>query len=254
MLLSIISPSRDESRNIPRTLRAIIQTLDKKNILFEIVVVDDYSRDKTEKILEVWERKDKRVQYIKNDYPPGFGFAVRKGLDVYKGDVAVIVMADGSDDPLDIVKYYERILEGYDCVFGTRFCKDSVVLNYPIHKLVLNRIGNWFIRILFWIPYNDVTNAFKCYRRKTIDGIKPLISCYFNLTVEMPLKAIIRGYNWCVVPINWRGRKRGISKMKIKEIGSRYWFIILSVLLEKILSRGDYRKGQYWLARTKDQK
>lgn len=247
LFLSIIIPSHNESRSIPRTIRNIIKTLDRADIPFEIIVVDDYSKDKTERILNVWRNKEKRVRYIKNDYPPGFGFAVRKGLDVYRGDAVVIVMADRSDDPSDIIKYYNELLEGYDCVFGTRFSKKAELINYPFHKLIINRLYNWLVKILFWLPYNDVSNAFKCYQRKAIDGIKPLLSCDFNLTVEMPLKAIVRGYSWCVVPTNWYGRKKGFSKMKIKEIGSKYIFIVFYVWLERMLTKGDYKKGKYWL-------
>ena len=70
----------------------------------------------------------------------------------------------------------------------------------------------------------------------------PLLSKHFNLTVELPLKAIVRGYTYAVVPINWYNRTTGVSKLKIKEMGSRYLFIVLYVWLEKLLSRGDYVK------------
>jgi dolichol-phosphate mannosyltransferase len=168
-------------------------------------------------------------------------------LDVYKGDAVVIMMADNSDEPTDLLKYYRKLQDGYDCVFGTRFARRTKVTDYPQHKLIFNRLGNWFIQLLFWLPYNDVTNAFKCYRRQAIEGIRPLVSCHFNLTVEMPLKSIVRGYTWCVVRTNWYGREKGTSKWKIKELGSRYMFIILYVWLEKMLTMGDYQKGKYWL-------
>jgi dolichol-phosphate mannosyltransferase len=156
----------------------------------------------------------------------------------------IIVMADSSDDPADIVTYYRAFLKGYDCVFGSRFCRAARITGYPGHKLALNRLGNYFIQMLFFLPYNDVTNAFKCYSRKAIEGMQPLISRHFNLTVEMPLKAIVRGYSWQVVPTNWYGRAKGVSKWNIKEMGSRYLFIILYLWLERFLSRNDYRKGQ----------
>jgi dolichol-phosphate mannosyltransferase len=114
------------------------------------------------------------------------------------------------------------------------------VIDYPSHKLLMNRLANLFIRVVFGLRFNDITNAFKCYRRAAIDGMMPLISPHFNLTVEMPLKAIIRGYSFKVVPISWTNRKEGVSKLKIKEMGSRYLFIVLYLWLEKALSRGDY--------------
>jgi dolichol-phosphate mannosyltransferase len=109
-------------------------------------------------------------------------------------------------------------------------------------KLILNRAGNTFIRILFGLRYDDITNAFKLYRREVIDGLKPLLSHHFNLTVELPLKAIVRGYTYAVVPNTWINRNTGVSKLKIKEMGSRYLFIIFYCFIEKWLSRGDYHK------------
>jgi dolichol-phosphate mannosyltransferase len=135
------------------------------------------------------------------------------------------------------------ICKGHECVFGTRFCRRAKVAGYPFHKLILNRLGNLFIQVLFWLPYNDISNAFKCYSRNAVEGMMPLISSHFNLTVEMPLKAAIRGYKWTVVPVNWSGRQKGISKFIIKEMGSRYLFIVLCLWLEKILSRNDYHRS-----------
>ncbi len=141
-----------------------------------------------------------------------------------------------------MVKYYRRIEEGNDCVFGSRFVKGGQVIDYPLPKLILNRLGNWFVRAIFNISYNDVTNAFKCYRREVIDGLRPILSHHFNITVELPLKAIVRKYNYSIIPISWRNRTNGLSKFKIEEMGSRYLFIVLYVFLEKLLSRGDYKK------------
>jgi len=173
----------------------------------------------------------------------GYGFAVRHGLDVFRGDAVVIVMADASDDPRDIVTYFHKLTEGYDCAFGSRFVHGAAVRNYPWTKLLLNRLANTVVRLLFRERYNDFTNAFKMFRREVIEGCRPLLSNHFNLTIELPLKAIVRGYSWTVVPTNWYGREAGESKFLIKEMGSRYVYIILYALIEKYFSRGDYRRG-----------
>jgi len=109
-------------------------------------------------------------------------------------------------------------------------------------KLLVNRIANLLVRIAFRLPLNDTTNAFKAYRRTVIDGCRPFLAPHFNLTVELPLKAIVRGYTYAVTPISWRNRKHGVAKLKIKEMGSRYFFICAYVWLEKYFSRGDYRR------------
>jgi dolichol-phosphate mannosyltransferase len=151
-------------------------------------------------------------------------------------------MADLSDSPEDIVKFYNKMQEGYDCVFGTRWSKGGKVYDYPKHKLYLNRFFNNIVRILFGIKYNDITNAFKMYKKETIHGIQPFLSPHFNLTVELPLKAIIRGYTYTVLPNSWTNRKHGVSKLKIREMGSRYFFILLYCLIEKFFAQGDFKK------------
>jgi len=153
------------------------------------------------------------------------------------------MMGDESDDCRDVVRYWNKLNEGYECVFGSRFMRGGGVTGYPKIKLLLNRLANHFIKVLFRISLNDTTNAFKAYRKEVIDGCRPFIAPHFNLTIEIPLKAIVRGYSWVTIPISWRGRRSGTPKLKIKETGSRYLFICLYVWLEKYFSRGDYRRG-----------
>jgi dolichol-phosphate mannosyltransferase len=179
---------------------------------------------------------------IKNEGAHGFGRAITKGLDAMRGDAVVIMMADESDDCRDVVRYWEKLNEGYDCVFGSRFIKGGGTIDYPPIKLFMNRMANAFVRFMFRHGLNDTTNAFKAYRLEVIDGIRPILSPHFNITVELPLKAIVRGYTFAVIPITWRNRRHGVAKLKIKEMGSRYLFICLYVWLEKYFSRGDYKK------------
>jgi dolichol-phosphate mannosyltransferase len=239
-LFSIVIPAYNEEGSIAKTIESLSQTLRDAGIPYEILVVNDNSRDRTAAILQDICADNQNVRYINNYYPNGFGFAVRCGVENFTGDAVAIVMADSSDSPDDLVKYYHQLQAGYECVFGSRFIKGGKVIDYPVHKLSINRLANLFIQVLFGLDYNDTTNAFKAYRREVIEGILPLISHHFNLTVEMPLKAIIRGYSYQIMPISWRNRQTGVSKLKIKEMGSRYLFITLYLFLEKMLSRGDY--------------
>ena len=236
MKLSIIIPAHNEAQNIERTVLSFSNELEINKIEHEILVVNDNSTDNTEEVLKSLKLKAKDLNYINSVSPKGYGFAVREGLENFNGDCAAIVMADMSDSPADLVRYYKKMQEGYDCIFGSRFIAEAKVFDYPVHKLILNRLGNMLIAFLFGIRYNDATNAFKLYARKVLDGIKPLLSRHFDLTVEMPLKAIIRGYSYCVIPISWMNREKGISKFKIKELGGRYLFIMLYCFLEKCLS------------------
>ena len=235
-------PAHNEESCISETVLKISEVLASEGIDNEIIIVDDNSNDSTPDVLSKLSKRMANVRSVRNDPPNGFGLAVRKGLECITGDAVVIAMADASDDPEDIIRYHRELEEGYDCVFGSRFLKESKVRDYPLPKFLLNRLANLFIARLFGLRNNDITNAFKCYRREVIDGIKPILSHHFNLTVEIPLKAIVRGYTYSTIPINWFGRKTGVSKFKIKEMGSRYMFIILYVFLEKWLSRGDYKR------------
>jgi dolichol-phosphate mannosyltransferase len=211
-----------------------------------VLVVDDASIDATADVVVGLSSEDPRVRYHLSHNPPGFGFAVRAALELFEGDIVVVAMADGSDDPEDLVRYLRVIASGYDCAFGSRFIRGATVHDYPRSKLILNRIVNWGIRILFQSGYNDTTNAFKAYRREVIETVQPLLSNHFNLTVEIPLKAIVRGHSYGIVPISWRNRREGESKLSLQEMGSRYAFVVLYVLLERHLSRGDYkRKGAH---------
>jgi dolichol-phosphate mannosyltransferase len=243
MHLSVVIPAHNEEGNIESTVRALQTSLEDEGIPHEIIVVDDHSTDATEKILIRLHSEIPGLRYLNNPKSPGFGLAVRSGLEVFTGDAVAIFMADASDRPEDLVKFYRVLVaQNVDCVFGSRFIQGGRVIDYPRPKLLLNRLVNFGIRILFGIRYSDVTNAFKLYRRNVIDGIQPFLSHHFNLTVELPLKAIVRGYKYAVVPNYWINRKCGISKLKIQEMGSRYLFIILYCLIERWLSRGDYHE------------
>jgi dolichol-phosphate mannosyltransferase len=241
-MLSIVIPAYNEADNLPAHVPALVRALQDAGIEHEILVVNDNSSDNTREVLTALAAAHPTLRFIDNSPPNGFGLAVRAGLAQFRGDAVAIVMADGSDDPANLVTYHAKLREGYDCVFGSRFIAGSRLIDYPPHKFVINRLANLFISALFQLRYTDVTNAFKCYRRAVIAGLNPILAHHFNLTVELPLKAIIRGYSFAVVPIYWTNRTTGVSKLRIREMGSRYLFIVLYCFLEKLLSRGDYRR------------
>lgn len=242
MKLSVVIPAHNEVESIAATVEAVVAELRVQEIPYEIVVVDDNSGDGTGDVVRAIAQRDPAVRCIRSPRTPGFGQAVRSGLDVYTGDAVAIVMADLSDSPADLVRYYRVLEQGFDCAFGSRFIKGGSTSDYPKVKLIMNRLVNFGIRVLFRHGYNDTTNAFKAYRREVIDHVQPLLSHHFNLTVELPLKAVVRGYTYAIVPISWTNRAHGVSKLKLQEMGSRYLFIILYVFLEHHLSRGDYQR------------
>jgi dolichol-phosphate mannosyltransferase len=242
--LSVVIPAHNEEGSIAETVTLVTSRLRAEDIAYEIVCVDDASTDRTAQIIASLSERDPGIRYVRSPYRNGFGFAVRAGLEVFEGDAVAIMMADLSDSPDDLVAYYRLLQAGYDCAFGSRFMPGSEVHDYPRLKLTINRIVNAGIRLLFGHGYNDTTNAFKAYRREVIDTVHPLVSHHFNLTVELPLKAVVRGHSYAVTPITWTNRKSGESKLKLQEMGSRYAFIVLLVFLEHHLSRGDYRRAE----------
>lgn len=241
-LFSVVLPARDEEASLPPTLRAIYAEFIRAGIPHELIVVDDGSKDTTWSVLQSLCAEIPTLAPIQNLGLHGFGRAIVYGLNHMRGDAVVIMMADASDSPADAVRYWHLLDEGYECAFGSRFIRGGQVRDYPRVKLFVNRLANLFIRVLFRHGLNDTTNAFKAYRRHVIEGCRPLIAPHFNLTVELPLKAIVRGYSWALTPISWENRKHGVAKLKIKEMGSRYFFICMYVWLEKYFSRGDYRR------------
>jgi dolichol-phosphate mannosyltransferase len=241
MKLSIVIPARNEATTIAETVTGLTAALEREAIDYELLVVDDSSGDGTLDLVAALALQNPRIRGLPSHLPRGFGYTVRAGLERFEGDAVAIVMADASDAPEDVVTYYRLLEDGYDCVFGSRFVRGARVSDYPRLKLVLNRMANLVIRVLFRHGYNDTTNAFKAYRREVIETVQPLLSNHFNLTVELPLKAIVRGHSYVVCPISWTNRKAGVSKLSIEEMGSRYLFIVFYVWLEHHLSRGDYR-------------
>jgi dolichol-phosphate mannosyltransferase len=242
MKLSVVIPAHNEEGSIEASVRAIHSELVKNDIDHQLLVVNDHSKDRTEEILRSLSLELPGVEYINNPGAGGFGNAIRVGLESFSGDCVAIIMGDLSDHPPDLVLFYNKLQEGYDCVFGSRFIKGGKTYDYPILKLIINRMANTIVRISLGLRYNDATNAFKLYRKETIQGLKPFLAHHFNITLELPLKAIVRGYSYAVVPNSWTNRKTGVSKLKIREMGSRYFFILLYCLIEKFFSRGDYEK------------
>jgi dolichol-phosphate mannosyltransferase len=243
--VSVVIPAHNEVEVIAATVGSIAATLDAAGRDYEVIVVDDASSDGTAAAVHALSEVNPRIRCIRSHYANGFGFAVRAGLERFEGDAVAIMMGDGSDDPRDMLRYFELIEEGYDCAFGSRFVRGGEVHDYPRLKLLINRVVNHGIRTLFRHGYDDTTNAFKAYRREVIEQAQPLLSHHFNLTVELPLKAVVRGFSYAIVPIRWTNRTGGESKLGLKEMGSRYLFIVLLVFLEHHLARGDYRRSGY---------
>ena len=232
-MLSIIVPVRDESNTIEDIFNYFNNNLEKVD--YEVLFINDFSNDDTlVKINAII--KDKKNFRVIDNTKKGLGGAINLGIKKSLGENIAIMMADQSDDINDLIKYNNLMNEeNYDAILGSRFTKMSKVRDYPLQKLILNRIFNFFVSLIFLNRYNDYTNAFKIYKKTTLMEIMPLISESFNIFLEIPLKVISRNYNYKIISINWMGRKKGESKFKIKELGSKYLFTLIYCFIEKSL-------------------
>jgi len=234
MSLSIIIPCKNEEKIIDKTIEKIFK--DINDIEIELIIIDDFSDDRTHQIVENLKENYKNIKLIKNLDQGGLGEAIKNGIKNSSKKYLCFYMADMSDSVEDMIKYYQNISESdLDAVLGSRFIAGSKIVDYPKKKLILNRIFNKLTQIVFFSNYNDFTNSFKIYRRETLLKLYPIVSENFYVFLEIPLKLIYRGYSYKIIPISWQNRKLGTAKFKIKELGSKYFFTLIYCFLEKVL-------------------
>jgi dolichol-phosphate mannosyltransferase len=233
ILLSILIPVRNEEENVNIISKEIITKISIQS--YEILFINDFSEDNTERELIKLNTPNTKVVYY-NNIKKGLGGAIDLGIQKSRGDYVCIMMSDSSDTVEDLNTYY-NIISNYnlDAVFGSRFIKGGKTVNYPLLKMILNRLGNLLAKFLLWTDLNDFTNGFKIYKRDSLLKLYPLVSESFNIFFELPLKLIIRGFKYKIIPISYYNRTVGEAKFKIDELGSKYIFTLLYCFLEKIL-------------------
>lgn len=233
MKLSIVIPAHNEEKSLVRIVESLWSEFNKHRIDNEIIIVNDNSQDNTGRIVEKLTVVYPNIIHILRQAPCGFGRALKDGFKKASGEVIIPVMADLSDEPKDVIKLYRKIEDGYDIVYGSRFRKGSKIYHYPLIKLILNRIANIIIKFIFGIGDSDITNAFKAYKREVIESISPLEATEFNITLEIPIKAHLRGFKMFAIAVNWHGRESGVSKLRLVNLFSYYreYLITLKELL-----------------------
>jgi dolichol-phosphate mannosyltransferase len=244
MKISIIIPVYNEELLIKSTIENIHSSLNRLSIIHEIIVIYDTCQDNTESILKNLQKNNSYLTVEKNKGLKGFGNSIQHGIEIARGEYVVLMMGDGCDDPEDLIRYYKKAEEGFDAVFGNRFMRGGSIIDYPLFKLLLNRLINFIICVLFYTTYSDTTNAFKLYRRNVILKLKPYVSVHYNITVELPIKIMTRGFNYAVLPNSWKNQNGLVTRLKVTKMANRYWFSILYCLLEKLLSGVDYKKNE----------
>ncbi len=222
MKLSVIVPAHNEEYHLEAVVKELHGEFLKERIDFEIIIVNDNSKDRTQEIAERLAKELRNIRPVHRERDNGFGRAIKEGLANAEGECAILVMADSSDHPKDVVRIFRKLEEGYDVVYGSRFMRGTKVYNYPLVKLILNRLANHFIRFLFLMKENDITNAFKGYKMCVIRALWPIKSDHFDITAELPLRAYVLGFTKTVVPVDWYGRESGVSKLSVMRMARRY--------------------------------
>ena len=244
MKISVIIPVYNEEILIKSTIENIHSSLNRFSIIHEIIVIYDTCQDNTESVLKNLQKNNSYLTIEKNRGLKGFGNSIQHGIEIALGEYVVLMMGDGCDDPEDLIRFYKKAEEGFDAVFGNRFMPGGSIIDYPPSKILLNRLTNYTLCFLFFTKYSDTTNAFKLYRRNVILKLKPYVSTHYNITVELPLKILTRGFNFAVLPNSWKNRSGVITGLKVTKLANRYCFSILYCLLEKLLIGLDYKKDE----------
>ncbi|MHA1684443.1 MAG: glycosyltransferase family 2 protein [Promethearchaeota archaeon] len=221
MKFSIVIPAFNEEQSLRFCLMRIKRALVGDD--FEIIVVNDGSTDGM--VDSISSLVDGELVTLVNRPvgDNGFGKAIRAGLNAASGDYVVIVMADSSEDPADIKKMIRvASWKQYDMIVGTRFDKKSKVIGYPALKLVANRLFNYLAAVVLRIPFRDLSNAFKMYKKSIIDQME-ITSEGFDITIELPIKAALLARDKIgVISNKWYGRNRGSPKWKLFKDGILY--------------------------------
>ena len=222
-VLYIVIPALNEEEIIEQTLVCIEAEVDLPH---EVIVVNDNSTDSTADIVRRFGERHPNVRVLNNEGPYGFSNALKAGYAAAGSGVIVTMMADLCDDPKTLAPMYEKIVEGYDVVCGSRYmpgggkhAEDNKI------KGMLSCFVGLSLRRLVGIPTHDVTNAFKMYRSEVLKSIT-IEEAGFACSMEIAIKAFFRGAKIAEVPTVWRERTAGRSKFSLVKGGKNYlrWY------------------------------
>ena len=224
----VIIPTYNEKDNIGRILRAVLALEGE----YHVLVIDDGSPDGTARLAaSVREVCPDRIFLMERSgklglgtaYLAGFRWALEHGYDyIFEMD------ADFSHDPADLPRLYAACREGADLAIGSRYCDGISVVNWPIGRVIMSYYASAYVRTVLGMKVYDTTAGFKCYSRKvleTIDLSRVRMHGY-GFQVEMKYNAFRLGFRIAEVPILFRDRKEGKSKMSSGIFGEAFWGVL----------------------------
>ncbi|MFQ5911863.1 MAG: glycosyltransferase [Nitrospinota bacterium] len=221
--ITIVIPALNEELNIERTLESLEQMV---TLPHRVIVVNDSSDDRTPEIVEKVSRQRPNIRLVNSPRPRGITNALKSGFEKVETPVAVVMMADLCDDPNTIPQMYAKLEEGYDLVCASRYMSGGQRLGGPFLQGFFSRNVCASLKKLTGIPTHDVSNAFKMYRVEILQST-PLEEAGFASSLEICVKAFLKGYRIAEVPTLWKGRTAGKSSFKMLKVARSYfrWYL-----------------------------
>jgi dolichol-phosphate mannosyltransferase len=218
MKISIIVPAYNEEENIISVIHKIEEVV---AIDHELIVVNDHSSDRTRELVTNLLKQYPKLRLIDNELESGFANALRSGFLAAGADAIVPVMGDLCDDLATIKLMAKKIEEGFDVVCGSRYIRGGCQIGGPRFKRLFSRLGGFSVGFFLGIPVHDISNAFKMYKKEVIKSIE-LKAQGFEISMELPVKAHLKGFKITEVPTVWRDREAGQSSFKVFVLLPRY--------------------------------
>jgi len=231
---SIVVPFFNEQENIPPLYMKLTEVMDSVGEPYELVFVDDGSKDNTFKVLSDIYEHDRRVNLIRLRRNFGQTPALKAGFDFARGEVIISMDGDLQHDPEEIPKFLEKIEEGYDLVSGWRYARRD----HWLMRQIPSRTANWLMAKLSGVDLHDFGTTFKAYRREILNEIQ----LYGELHRFIPALASTTGARIVEVPIENLQRKAGRSNYGI----SRTIRVFLDLLMVKFLLDYSTRPLQFF--------
>ncbi|WP_227762450.1 dolichyl-phosphate beta-glucosyltransferase [Zhaonella formicivorans] len=227
LFLSVIIPAYNEEKRLPGTLERIHQYLQKKGFAYEIIVVDDGSRDKTVWVAEEFKKKDSNLRIVKNPRNMGKGFTVRNGMLNGRGRYLLFTDSDLSTPIEEFDRFLPRFEQGYDIVIGSRALRDSVIkVSQPWYRVFMGKTFNLIVRTMFWTRIKDTQCGFKCFTREAARAVFPRQTVWgFGFDVEVLFIARKLGYKICEFPVEWSDSP-DTKVNAIKDSAKMFWELL----------------------------
>ena len=231
--VSFVIPCHNEEMNVAPLVKGITDFYGQ--YVLEILIVDDNSTDRTAEVTENLAKKYKCVHLIKRSPPNGVGRALRDGLKEAKGEYIIIMDSDFQHIIPEIRDLFDVIANGADVAIGSRFSRESVLVNYAFTKILANRAFHVVANILLAKRFRDISNNLKIFRSEVAKKLV-IESDDFAANVETGLKPILLGYRVVEVPISWVNRSidMGSSTFRICKTGPNYWRILLRLVWRRV--------------------